>query len=84
MMLEIHLSLMINHSADSEDSCSHSSDSSSGRFSGASQPSLQNGINFPNLAQVKERYQISNRAAAALADAVLTDVGLITESQKGT
>ena len=39
-------------------------------------------MNFPNLARITERYQISNRAAAALANAVLIDVGQITESKK--
>ena len=68
--------------SDTEYSCSQSSESSSVSFSGASQPSLQNRMNFPNLARITERYQISNRAAAALANVVLIDVGLITESQK--
>ena len=39
-------------------------------------------MNFPNLAQITVRYQISNRAAATLVNAVLTNVGLITVSQK--
>ena len=66
---------------DIEDSCYQCSESSSVSFSGASQPSLQNQMNFSNLAQITERYQISNKAAATLANAILTDVGLISESQ---
>ena len=68
--------------SDSDDICSQSSESCSVNFFGASRPSLQNRMNFPNLAQITERYQISDRAAAALANAVLTDVGIITKSQK--
>ena len=68
--------------SDCDDICSQSSESRSVNFFGASQPSLQNRMNFPNLAQITERYQISDRAAAALANAVLTDVGIITKSQK--
>ena len=68
--------------SDTKGSCSQSSESSSVNFSGVPQPSLQSRINFPDLAQITERYQISNKAAAALANTVLTDVGLITESRK--
>ena len=39
-------------------------------------------MNFFNLARITKRYQISNRAAAALANAVLIDIGQITESKK--
>ena len=46
--------------SDTECSCSQSSKSSSICFSGASQPSLRNRMNFLNLAQTTERYQISN------------------------
>jgi len=63
----------------SEDSCSQFSKSFPMRFSGALQPSLQVQMNFPNLAGITEGYQISNRAPAVLANAVLTNVGLITE-----
>ena len=68
--------------SDAEYSCSQCSESSSVSFSGASQPSLQNRMNFSNLAQIAERYQISNKAAGALANAVLIVVGLIIESRK--
>jgi len=67
---------------DSEDSCSQYSGSFPISFSVASKPSLQNRMAFPNLARITERYQISNRAEAALANAWLTDFGLITESKK--
>ena len=56
--------------SDTEFSCLQSSESTSVSFSGALQPSLQNWMNFPNLAQIIERYQISNTVPAALANAV--------------
>ena len=65
--------------SDIEDSCSQSLESSYVSFSGVSQLSLQNRMNFPNLARITER---PNQAAAALANAVSTAVGLITERQK--
>ena len=47
VVLEIQSFWMINHSFHIEYSCSQSSEFSSVSFSGASQPSLQNWINFP-------------------------------------
>ena len=68
--------------SDSDSICSQSSESCSVNCFGASQPNLQNRMNFPNLAQITETYQISDRAAAALANAVLTDVEIITKNKK--
>ena len=45
-------------------------------------PSTQNGKKWPNLARICERYQLSDRAAAAVANSVLVDVGLVTEDDK--
>ena len=64
------------------DNTSLSSESSSATLFGISQPSQQNRSNWPNLAKIAERFQISDRAAAALANAVLKDVGLVTENDK--
>jgi len=36
----------------------------------------------PNLAMMSERYQLSDRASAAVANAALKDAGLITDSDK--
>ena len=81
MVLEIQSSRMINHSFQILNIVVLSLQNSVSFF-GASQSSLQNRMNFPHLAQITERYQISNKAAAALANAVLIVVGLITQSQK--
>ena len=64
------------------DNTSLSFESSSATLFGISQPSQQNRSNWPNLAKIAERFQISDRAAAALANAVLKDVGLVTENDK--
>ena len=45
-------------------------------------PSIQNRKKWPNLARICERYQLSDRAAAAVANSVLVDVGLVTEDDK--
>ena len=45
-------------------------------------PSIQNRKKWPNLARICERYQLSDRAAAAVANSVLMDVGLVTEDDK--
>ena len=37
---------------------------------------------WPNLAMMSERYQLSDRASAAVANAVLKDAGLITDLDK--
>ena len=66
--------------SDAEYICFLSLEYSSVSFSVASQTSLQCRMNFPNFTQITERYQISN-TAAALANAVLIDVGIITERQ---
>lgn len=42
----------------------------------------QNRRKWTNLARMCEHYQISNRAAAAIANSVLQDVGLITDHDK--
>ena len=45
-------------------------------------PSIQNRNKWPNLARICERYQLSDRAAAAVANSVLVHVGLVTEDDK--
>ena len=45
-------------------------------------PSIQNRKKWPNLARICECYQLSDRAAAAVANSVLVDVGLVTEDDK--
>ena len=45
-------------------------------------PPIQNRKKWPNLARICERYQLSDRAAAAVANSVLVDVGLVTEDDK--
>ena len=47
-----------------------------------SNPSIQNRKKWPKLARICERYQLSDRAAAAVANSVLVDVGLVTEDDK--
>ena len=42
----------------------------------------QNRKKWPNLARICERYQLSDRAAAAVVNSVLVDVGLVTEDDK--
>ena len=42
----------------------------------------QNRKDWPNLARMCERFQISDRAAAAIANSVMQDLGLITDDDK--
>ena len=42
----------------------------------------QNQMIWSNLARMSERFQISNRAAAAIANSVMQDLGLITDNDK--
>ena len=44
--------------------------------------SEQNRGKWPNLARISERYQLSDRASAAVANAALKDAGLITETDR--
>jgi len=46
------------------------------------EPNEQNRIEWPNLAMMSERYQLSDRASAAVANASLKDPGLITDLDK--
>ena len=51
-------------------------------FSVLSGSAKSNRKKWPNLARICERYQLSDRAAAAVANSVLVDVGLVTEDDK--
>ena len=42
----------------------------------------QNRMDWPNLARMCERFQISDRAVAAIANSVMQDLGLITDDDK--
>jgi len=42
----------------------------------------QNRMEWPNLAMMAERYQLSDKASAAVANSALKDVGLITDLDK--
>ena len=42
----------------------------------------QNRKDWPNLARMCKRFQISDRAAAAIASSVVQDLGLITDDDK--
>jgi len=42
----------------------------------------QNRMEWPTLAMMSERYQLSDRASAAVANAVLKDAGLVTDLDK--
>ena len=44
--------------------------------------SEQNRGKWPNLAKISERYQLSDRASVAVANAALKDKGLITETDR--
>jgi len=46
------------------------------------EPNEQNKMEWPNLAMMSERYQLSDRASAALANAALKDAGLIMDLDK--
>jgi len=46
------------------------------------EPNEQNRMEWPNLAMTSERYQLSDRASAAVANAALKDAGLITDLDK--
>ena len=46
----------------------------------AKQPSIQNRQNLTNLALMCERFNVSDRAGAAIASAVLKDFGVIDDS----
>jgi len=46
------------------------------------EPNEQNRIEWPNIAMMSERYQLSVRASAAAANAALKDAGLITDLDK--
>jgi len=46
------------------------------------EPNEQNRMEWPNLAMMSERYQLSDRARAAVANAALKDAGLITDLDK--
>ena len=46
------------------------------------EPNEQNRMEWPNLAMMSERYQLSDKASAAVANAALKDSGLITDLDK--
>ena len=46
------------------------------------EPNELNRMEWPNLAMMSERYQLSDRASAAVANAALKDAGLITDLNK--
>ena len=46
------------------------------------EPNEQNRMEWSNLAMMSERYQLSDRASAAVANAALKDAGLITDMDK--
>ena len=46
------------------------------------EPNEQNRMEWPNLAVMSERYQLSDRASAAVANAALQDAGLFTDLDK--
>ena len=43
------------------------------------EPNEHNRMEWPNLVMMSERYQLSDRASAAVANAALKDAGLITD-----
>jgi len=43
------------------------------------EPNEQNRMEWPNLVMMSERYQLSDRASAAVATATVKDAGLITD-----
>ena len=45
-------------------------------------PFSQNRMKWSNLARMSERFQVSDRAAAAIANSVMQDLGFITENDK--
>jgi len=51
-------------------------------FSLSQEPNEQNKMEWPNLAMMSERYQLSDRASAAVANAALKDAGLIMDLDK--
>ena len=73
---------------DSESTCTHctdSSESSTAEFvveSSNIPVSSQNRRKWSNLARMCERYQLSDRAVAAVANSVLVDVGMVTDDDK--
>jgi len=46
------------------------------------EPNEQNRMEWPNLAMMSERYQLSDRANAAVANTALKGAGLITDLNK--
>jgi len=46
------------------------------------EPTEQNRMEWPNLAMMSERYKLSDRASAAVANAALKDAGLIMDLDK--
>jgi len=46
------------------------------------EPNEQNRMEWPNLAMMSERYQLSDRANAAVANTALKGAGLITDLDK--
>ena len=71
----------VSHSGSTSSTTSQSS-ASSEFFPNSMEPCEQNRTKWTNLARMSERYQLSDRAAAAIANSVLQDVGLITEDNK--
>ena len=71
---------------ESESTCTSSSQSSATSELAAGSSNIpvlsQNRKRWSNLARMCERYQLSDRAAAAIANSVLIDVGIITEDDK--
>jgi len=72
--------------SESESTCAYSSQScTADEFVAESSnipASSQNRRKWSNLARMCERYQVSDRAAAAAANSVLEDVGMVTDDDK--
>ena len=59
-----------------------SQSSATSEFVPDAQPANQNRMKWSNLARMSERFQVSDRAAAAIANSVMQDLGLITDNDK--
>ena len=60
----------------------HSQSSTTSEFVPDAESFSQNRMKWSNLARMSERFQVSDRAAAAIANSVMQDLGFITENDK--
>ena len=73
----------LDYLSDSSSTNTDQTQSSAFEFVSQSMPyENRNQMIWSNLARMSERFQISNRAAAAIANSVIQDLGLITEDDK--